>query len=56
MLLGRGVGWALLVARTAIAQDRTVADELPLIHPVTGKVHVWRAAGDRLGTLLGTSA
>jgi hypothetical protein len=71
MFLGRGIGWAVIVAGTALAQDRTVADEIPLVHPVSGKAFVWRAAGDRLealekpsrvapsdrlGTLLGTPA
>jgi len=47
MIPGRGFLWAL-VAAAASGQDRTVEENAPLVHPVAGKVSVWRSAADRV--------
>ncbi len=70
-MVRHGICSIALIAGAALAQDQTVAESHPLVHPLAGKVSVWRAVGDRiepmekparvapadrLGTLTGTPA
>ena len=40
--------WALVLAAPVVAQDGTTTDALPTVRSVTGDLHVWRHAQDKL--------